>query len=72
VHAEIERRIGTSGFGYFAKPRARHHDRAAGDKAALGEIEKSTVGAVTHPDIVDVEDDGTFDPEGSGEGHDRR
>jgi hypothetical protein len=71
MHAEIERRIGGSGLGDFAEPRARHHDRAAGDKAAFGEIKKSAVRAVTHPYVVDMKDHGTFDAEGAGQGHGR-
>src|SRR5207302_898473 len=69
VHAEIERRIRGSGLGDFTEPRARHHDRAAGDKAAPGEIEKTAICAVAHPDIVDMKDRGAFDAEGVGELH---
>ena len=69
VHAEIECWIGGSGLGDFAEPRARHHDRAAGDKATLGEVEKPAVCAVTHPEVVNMEDRGAFDAEGVGELH---
>ena len=71
VHAEIERRIGRGGRGDLAEPRARHHDRAAGDEAALGEGKKPAVCAMAHPDIVDMKDHGTFDSEGAGQGHER-
>jgi hypothetical protein len=33
--------------------------------------QKPAVCAVAHPDIVDMEDHGTFDTEGAGQGHDR-
>ena len=69
MHAEIERRIGCSGLGDLAKPWARHHDRAATDRALGRELEKGLVSAVAHREVIDMQDDPALDPEPRDEAH---
>jgi hypothetical protein len=68
VHPEIERRIGGR-LGDLAKPRTRHHHRAAGHRALGGQLEIGPVAAMTHRKVVDMQDDGFFDAEPRGKAH---
>ena len=69
MHPEIERRIGGGRLGDLAKPRARHHDRAASHGACMRQFEIGPVAAMAHREVVDMQDDGFFDPQPRGEAH---
>ena len=57
MHPEIERRVACGLLGDLAKPRARHHHRAACREPGPRQIEKRAVGAVAHRQIVDMQND---------------
>jgi hypothetical protein len=56
MHAEPERGIERAGFGDLQKPWARHHHRTGVASPATCEIEISSVRAVAHAEIVDIDD----------------
>ena len=52
---DIKRRIGRDRLGNLKEPGARNHHRAAGDETSGCEVEECQIGAMAHPEIVNVQ-----------------
>ena len=54
MHPEIQPRLLAHHLGGLREPGTGHHDRSGGHEALPGQLGEGAIGAVAHPDVVDV------------------